>query len=63
MTQLSNGQIVVAFMLLAILGGAVWIHADRHGSKHPTAWAMFVVFAPLPALLIYVFRFRRARRR
>ena len=60
----SNTQFLVAFALAAIIGGAVWIHADRHGSKHATAWAMCVVLflaLALPAYLIHVNRSRRAR--
>jgi hypothetical protein len=62
--NVSNTQFLVAFALAAVIGGGVWIHADRHGSKHPTAWAICVVLflgIALPAYLIHVHRTRRAR--
>ena len=62
--DVSNTQFLVAFALAAFIGGAVWIHADRHGSKHPTAWGICVVLflgIALPVYLIHVHRNRRAR--
>jgi hypothetical protein len=62
--DVSNTQFLVAFALAAIIGGAVWIHADRHGSKHPTAWGICVVLflgIALPVYLIHVQRNRRTR--
>jgi hypothetical protein len=43
----------------------VFLHADKHGSKHATAWGagvflLLIVF--LPAYLIHVRRTRRANR-
>ena len=62
--NVSTPQFLVGFALAAVIGGAVWVHADRHGSKHPTAWAMCVVLflgIALPVYLIHVHRTRRAR--
>ncbi len=62
--NVSNTQFLIGFGLAAIIGGAVWVHADRHGSKHPTAWAMCIVFflgIALPVYLIHYHRTRRAR--
>jgi hypothetical protein len=42
----------------------VFLHADRNGSRHPTAWAIAVFFIPL-VLAIYfirVYRIRKQRR-
>jgi hypothetical protein len=61
---LSNTQFLVGFALAAVIGAAVWIHADRHGSKHPTAWGICVVLflgIALPVYVIHVHRSRRAR--
>ena len=58
----SHAQFLVAFAIDAIVGGAVWIHADRNGIRHQTAWALFVVFFLLVALPIYVLYVRRVRR-
>jgi hypothetical protein len=62
--NVSSSQFLVGFALAAVIGGAVWIHADRLGSILPTAWAMCVVLflgIALPVYLIHVHRTRRAR--
>jgi hypothetical protein len=46
----------------AIAGAVVFLHADRHGNRHPTAWAIAVFLFPILALA-YVYHVRRARRR
>jgi len=61
-TQPSNAQFLVVFVIAAVAGAGVWLHADRNGSRHPTAWAMAVVLflgIALPAYLIHVRRMRR----
>jgi hypothetical protein len=55
-------QFVVAFAVAAVAGGAVWIHADRHGSRHPTAWAMLVTLFLAVGLPVYVIHYRRTQR-
>jgi ABC-type maltose transport system permease subunit len=40
----------------------VWLHADRNGIRHQTAWALFVVLFLLIALPVYVIYVRRRRR-
>jgi hypothetical protein len=55
---------VVAFVLGATAGTAVFFHATRHGIKHPSLWASFVFLflaVGLPAYVIYVRRRRRRR--
>jgi hypothetical protein len=59
----SSAQFLVAFAIDAVVGGAVWVHADRNGIRHQTPWALFVVFFLLIALPIYVLYVRRERRR
>jgi ABC-type maltose transport system permease subunit len=58
----TNAQVLIAFAIDAVIGAAVWIHADRNGIRHQTAWALFVVFFLLIALPVYVIYFRRHRR-
>jgi hypothetical protein len=45
-------------------GIAVFLHADRNGSRRPTAWAIAVFLLPITILVyvIHVYRSRRARR-
>jgi membrane protein YdbS with pleckstrin-like domain len=62
MTQLTNAQFAVVFAISAVVGAAVWIHADRHGSKHPTAWGIAAVLAPALVVIIYIVHNRRRRR-
>jgi hypothetical protein len=55
---------LVAFVIAASAGTAVFFHATRHQIKHPSAWAslvfLFLVIG-LPAYLIHVRRWRRRR--
>jgi hypothetical protein len=63
MGDVSNVQFLVAFTVATTAGIAVFLHADRHGSKHTTAWGISVFLflgIALPAYLIHV---RRTRRR
>jgi hypothetical protein len=57
----TNTQFLIAFAIDAIVGAAVWIHADRNGIRHQTAWALFVVLFLAIALPIYVIYVRRRR--
>ena len=66
MTHLSTAQFLVGFAIAAVAGGAVFLHAEKHRIRHPTAWASAVFLAlaiALPAYLIHVSRVRRARGR
>jgi hypothetical protein len=60
----SGAEFVVAFVLGATAGTAVFFHATRHGIKHPSAWASFVFLflaVGLPSYVVYVRRRRRRR--
>jgi hypothetical protein len=46
----------------AVAGVVVFLHADRHGSRHPTAWAVWVFLLPI-TILVYVLHVYRTRRR
>jgi len=62
MAHPSNAEFLVAFVFGAVAGALVFLHADRHGSKHATAWACFVFFCPGLALIAYFVHARAARR-
>jgi hypothetical protein len=64
MGHVSNAQFFVAFAVAAIVSAGVFLHADRHGSKHPTAWAVLVFFflaIALPVYCIHTWYARRSR--
>lgn len=44
---------VVAVILAAGLAMLIFRHADRHGSRHPTAWGLFTFLAALIAIPLY----------
>jgi hypothetical protein len=54
------------FLLAWVVGGAgsiaVFLHADKHGSRHATAWGIFVFLFFGLALPLYVIHYRRSRR-
>lgn len=62
---MTASQFLIAFVLGAGAGTAVFFHADRNHVPHPSAWASFVflfLIIGLPSYLIYVRRLRRRRR-
>jgi phage shock protein PspC (stress-responsive transcriptional regulator) len=63
-THPTNGQFLAAFVLGVVAGAGVFLHADKNGIRHPTAWACTVFILPITLLayLIYVRRVRRGRR-
>jgi hypothetical protein len=56
-------QSLIAILIAASVGTAVFFHAERNGIRHPSAWASFVFLFLIIALPIYVIRVRRFRRR
>jgi len=61
----TTAQFLVAFAIAALVGAAVFLHADKNGIKHPTAWAFSVFLflaVALPVYWLYWARLRRARR-
>jgi len=63
--NLSPAQFLVAFVLAAACGTAVFFHAERNRIRHPSAWASFVflfLIVGLPTYALHVRRVRRARR-
>jgi biotin transporter BioY len=57
------GQFLIAFLLAAAVGTAVFFHAERHKIKHPSAWASFVFLFLVVGLPSYVIHVRRVKRR
>jgi hypothetical protein len=50
------------YAIASVSGATVFLHADRNGSRHLTAWAisvfLFLAIA-LPVYLVHVYRSRR----
>ena len=65
MSGVSNAEFLVAFLLAAAVGTAVFFHAEKNRIRHPSAWASFVflfLIAGLPSYALHVRRVRRLRR-
>jgi high-affinity Fe2+/Pb2+ permease len=63
--SLSSAEFLVAFLVAAAAGTAVFFHAERHRIRHPFAWASFVflfLIVGLPSYAVHVRRVRRSRR-
>lgn len=61
---LTSVQFLVAFVIAAGAGTAVFFHAERNRIPHPSAWASFVflfLIVGLPAYAVHVRRRRRPR--
>ena len=62
MQTFTTSQFLVAWAIDTAAAVAVFLHAGKHGSRHPTAWGIGVFFfliLVLPAYLVHV----RTRRR
>jgi hypothetical protein len=62
----TSGQFLLAFLIAAAAGTAVFFHAERNGIRHPSAWASFVfllLIVGLPGYLLHVRRVRKERGR
>ena len=56
---------ILAWAIATVVAVAVFLHANRHGSKHATAWGIGVflfMIVVLPAYLINSWGRSRARR-
>ena len=56
-------QFLLAFLVAAAVGTAVFFHAERNKIRHPSAWASFVFLFLIVGLPSYAFQVRRVRRR
>ena len=54
-------QLLIAWALASGAAIAVFLHANRHGVQHATAWGAGVVLALAIALPLYVIHYRRQR--
>ncbi|HEY6053876.1 MAG TPA: hypothetical protein VIU86_08075 [Gaiellaceae bacterium] len=56
---------ILAWAIATVVAVAVFLHANRHGSKHATAWGVGVflfMIVVLPAYLVHTWGRRGARR-
>jgi Flp pilus assembly protein TadB len=61
-SNVTPAQFLVAFLLAAAAGTAVFFHAERHKVPHPSAWASFVFLFLIVGLPSYLLRVRRLRK-
>jgi len=62
MSQPTTVEFLVAFVIAAGAGTAVFFHAERNQIRHPSAWASAVFLFLAIALPLYVVHVRRIRR-
>jgi hypothetical protein len=55
--ELTRGQIVAALAVWTAAFVLVWWHADRHGSKHATAWGIAAFLAAGLVVPVYFVRY------
>ena len=55
-------QSLIAILIAAAVGSAVFFHAERNQVRHPSAWASFVFLFMIIGLPLYVRHARRVRR-
>jgi hypothetical protein len=60
--QYSSAQFLVAILVAAAVGSAVFFHAERNKIRHPSAWASGVFLFLVIGLPLYAFHVRRVRR-
>ena len=63
LTDLSPAEFAIVVTIAAALSLAVFAHADRHGSRHATAWGIGVFLLAGLVLPLYVVHFWLGRRR
>ena len=59
---LNSGEFLVAFVLAAAAGTAVFFHAERNRIKHPSGWASAVFLFLVIGLPLYALQVRRIRK-
>jgi hypothetical protein len=62
LANVSSAQFLVAFLLAAAVGTAVFFHAERHKVPHPSAWASFVFLFLIVGLPSYLLRVRSLKK-
>lgn len=62
LTDLSPVEFVIAVVVAALLAMAVFAHASRHDSRHPTAWGVATFLFAGIAVPVYFVRYYLRRR-
>lgn len=60
--DLTFGRLVLAIIVGVVLSLAVFSHASKHGSRHPTAWGVVVFLFPGAALAYLAYYYLTRRR-
>jgi Flp pilus assembly protein TadB len=60
---LSEGELVALLLVSAAAFLVVFLHAQRHGSKHATAWGVAAFLAAGVVVPVYFVRYWLRRRR
>ena len=63
LAQASFVDFLVAVVLAAGLAMLIFRHADRHGSRHATAWGLFTFLAVAIAIPLYFLNYWRGKTR
>jgi hypothetical protein len=63
LSELSPTEFLVAVALAAVLSLLVFRHADKHGSRHATAWGIGAFLAAGVVVPLYFLRVWLSRRR
>ena len=63
MIELSRGEILAALAVWTAAFVLVWWHAERHGSRHATAWGVAAFLAAGLIVPVYFVRYWLNRRR
>ena len=61
LANLTASTFLIAWAIDAAEAIAVFLHADKRGNRHATAWGAGVFLFLIPVLPIYIFRARRAQ--
>jgi Flp pilus assembly protein TadB len=59
--QLTTPEFLLAWALAGVAAILVFLHANRHGVGHATAWGVGVFLVLIVALPLYVLHYRRQR--
>ena len=59
--DVTTSQFLFAWVLAGGAAIGVFLHANRHGVRHPTAWGAGVFLVLAIALPLYVIHYRRQR--
>jgi hypothetical protein len=63
LAQTSFLDFLIAVVLAAGLALLIFRHADKHGSRHATAWGIFTFLAALIAIPLYFLNYWRGKTR